>query len=124
MGERKPRLPPRWFVVTAWHVHRRIVRASRGRRGLLPPRADKWGALRLTTKGRRSGRPRSVILGYYEDGPEAEGLKGSSDRQSRSRCMSGGLQGKSFGEPSSRPEPSADLTLHPPGASQRTQPAR
>lgn len=69
MGEHKPRLPPRWFVVTAWHVHRRIVGASRGRRGLWPPRADKWGALRLTTKGRRSGRPRSVILGYYEDGP-------------------------------------------------------
>jgi deazaflavin-dependent oxidoreductase (nitroreductase family) len=25
--------------------------------------------LRLTTTGRRSGRRRSVILGYYEDGP-------------------------------------------------------
>jgi deazaflavin-dependent oxidoreductase (nitroreductase family) len=25
--------------------------------------------LRLTTSGRRSGQPRSVILGYYEDGP-------------------------------------------------------
>jgi deazaflavin-dependent oxidoreductase (nitroreductase family) len=25
--------------------------------------------LRLTTTGRRSGEPRSVILGYYEDGP-------------------------------------------------------
>jgi F420H(2)-dependent quinone reductase len=25
--------------------------------------------LRLTTRGRRSGEPRSVILGYYEDGP-------------------------------------------------------
>ena len=29
----------------------------------------KWGALRLTTTGRRSGEPRSVIIGYYEDGP-------------------------------------------------------
>jgi F420H(2)-dependent quinone reductase len=28
----------------------------------------KWGALRLTTTGRRSGEPRSVIIGYYEDG--------------------------------------------------------
>ena len=27
------------------------------------------GRLRLTTTGRRSGEPRSVILGYYEDGP-------------------------------------------------------
>ena len=63
------RLPPRWFVVSAWHVHRWIVRASRGRRGLWRPRPGKWGALRLTTRGRRSGEPRSVIVGYYEDGP-------------------------------------------------------
>ena len=34
-----------------------------------PPRPGKWGALRLTTTGRRSREPRSVILGYYEDGP-------------------------------------------------------
>jgi deazaflavin-dependent oxidoreductase (nitroreductase family) len=26
--------------------------------------------LQLTTTGRRSGAPRSVILGYYEDGPD------------------------------------------------------
>jgi deazaflavin-dependent oxidoreductase (nitroreductase family) len=57
--------------VTFWHVHRRIVRAFHGRRGLWPPRPGKgkWGALRLTVPGRRSGEPRSVILGYYEDGP-------------------------------------------------------
>jgi F420H(2)-dependent quinone reductase len=36
--------------------------------GLWPPRPDKWGALRLTTTGRRSGLPRSVIVAYYEDG--------------------------------------------------------
>jgi len=64
----KARLPPRWFVVTAWHVHRLIFRASRGRKGLWPPRPGKWGALRLTTRGRRSGELRSVIVGYYEDG--------------------------------------------------------
>ena len=68
MAEGKARLPPRWFVVTAWHVHRWIVRASGRRRGLWPPRPGKWGALRLTTKGRRSRKPRSVIIGYYEDG--------------------------------------------------------
>jgi deazaflavin-dependent oxidoreductase (nitroreductase family) len=61
-------LPPRWFIVAFWHLHRRIVRASGGRRGLWAPRAGKWGALRLTTTGRRTGEPRSVILGYYEDG--------------------------------------------------------
>jgi deazaflavin-dependent oxidoreductase (nitroreductase family) len=65
----KARLPPRWFIETFWRVHRRIVRASGGRRGLWPPRPGKWGALQLTTTGRRSGEPRSVIIGYYEDGP-------------------------------------------------------
>ena len=69
MAGGKARLPPRWFVVTAWHVHRRIVRASGGRKGVWPPRQGKWGALRLTTRGRRGGEPRQVILGYYEDGP-------------------------------------------------------
>ena len=28
-----------------------------------------WGALRLTTIGRKSGQERSVIIGYLEDGP-------------------------------------------------------
>jgi deazaflavin-dependent oxidoreductase (nitroreductase family) len=69
MAGGKARLPPRWFIVIVWHVHRMIVRASKGRRGLWPPREGKWGALRLTTRGRRSGESRSVILGYYEDGP-------------------------------------------------------
>jgi F420H(2)-dependent quinone reductase len=65
----KARLPPRWFIVLAWHVHRAIFRTTGGRRGLWRPRPGKWGALRLTTRGRRSGEPRSVIIGYYEDGP-------------------------------------------------------
>jgi len=68
MAGGKPRLPPRWFVVSVWHVHRGIVRVFGGRRGLWPPRPGKWGALRLTTIGRRSGEPRMVIVGYYEDG--------------------------------------------------------
>lgn len=68
MSEGKGRLPPRWFVVSAWYVHRWIVRATGARKGLWPPRAGKWGALRLTTVGRRTGEPRSVIVGYYEDG--------------------------------------------------------
>ena len=69
MAQDTARLPPRWFVVSARHVHRLIVRASGRRKGLWAPRPDKWGALRLTTRGRRSGEPRSVIVGYYEDGP-------------------------------------------------------
>ena len=42
---------------------------KRGPQGLWRPRPGKWGALRLTTTGRRTGEPRSVILGYFEDGP-------------------------------------------------------
>ncbi len=62
-------LPPRWFVVSFWHVHRAFVRATRGRRGLWNPKPGGWGALRLTVTGRRTGEPRSVIIGYLEDGP-------------------------------------------------------
>ena len=69
MAGSKARLPPRWFVVSAWYVHRGILRVTGGRKGLWPPRPGKWGALRLTTVGRRSGERRSVIVGYYEDGP-------------------------------------------------------
>jgi F420H(2)-dependent quinone reductase len=69
MARGKGRLPPRWFVVTFWHVHRWFVRVTGGRRGLWAPRPGKWGALRLTTRGRRSGEPRSVIIGYFEEGP-------------------------------------------------------
>ena len=67
--KRSPRLPPRWVVVSAWVIHRAIYRLSRGRKGLWPPKPNRWGTMRLTTVGRRSGKERSVILGYYEDGP-------------------------------------------------------
>ena len=63
------RLPPRWFVRTAWVVHRAIHRLTGGRRGLWTAKPGKWGTMRLTTIGRRSGQHRSAILGYYEDGP-------------------------------------------------------
>jgi deazaflavin-dependent oxidoreductase (nitroreductase family) len=66
---RSPRLPPRWFIRLAWSVHRGLYRVSGGRIGLWRPRPGRWGALRLTTTGRRSGRQRSVILAYVEDGP-------------------------------------------------------
>lgn len=61
-------LPPRWFIRLAWRVHRGILRATGGRKGLWLPRPGKWGALRLTTTGRRTGKPREVIIGYFEDG--------------------------------------------------------
>ena len=64
-----PRLPPRWFVRTAWVVHRAIYRLTGGRRGLWRPKVNRWGTMRLTTIGRRTGRERIAIVGYYEDGP-------------------------------------------------------
>ena len=64
-----PRLPPRWFIRLAWVVHRAIYRFTGGRWGLTLPRPGRFGLMRLTTVGRRSGRERAVILGYYEDGP-------------------------------------------------------
>lgn len=64
-----PSPPPRWFVRTAWVVHRALHRVSGGR-FLRRPRPDRWGMMRLTTTGRRTGQDRSVILGYYEDGPD------------------------------------------------------
>jgi len=66
---KKPRLPPRWFMRAFWKVHRAVLRLSRGRVGLWRPKPDKWGAMRLTTVGRRSGRARRVVVGYFEDGP-------------------------------------------------------
>jgi deazaflavin-dependent oxidoreductase (nitroreductase family) len=68
-GGRRPWLPPRWFVKLAWYSHRGLYRITGGRLGLWRPRGNRWGTLRLTTAGRRTGRQRSVILGYIEDGP-------------------------------------------------------
>jgi F420H(2)-dependent quinone reductase len=50
-------------------VHRAIYRVTPGRFGLWPPKPRRWGTLRLTTVGRRTGASRHAILGYYEDGP-------------------------------------------------------
>ena len=63
------RLPPRWFIRLAWFTHRGIHRVSRGRFGLWRPKPGGWGTARLTTIGRRTGQERSVMVGYFEDGP-------------------------------------------------------
>src|SRR5688500_2035865 len=63
------RVPPRWFVRLAWSIHRGLYRVTGGRIGLWRPRGNRWGTMRLTTTGRRTGQERSVILGYFEDGP-------------------------------------------------------
>jgi deazaflavin-dependent oxidoreductase (nitroreductase family) len=67
--ERAPRLPPRWFIRFFWYAHRAVCRMSGGRVGLWRPKPGRWGTARLTTTGRRSGQQRSVIVGYFEDGP-------------------------------------------------------
>ncbi|MEU4315540.1 nitroreductase/quinone reductase family protein [Nocardia sp. NPDC024068] len=69
-SDRTAKNPPRWFVLLAWYAHRALYRVTRGRIGLWTPKdAAHWGTMRLTATGRRSGRARSVLLGYFEDGP-------------------------------------------------------
>jgi deazaflavin-dependent oxidoreductase (nitroreductase family) len=65
---KQPFLPPRWFIRVAWAVHRALYRISGGRFGLRPPSEKTYGMLRIHTIGRRSGEPRTAILGYFQDG--------------------------------------------------------
>jgi deazaflavin-dependent oxidoreductase (nitroreductase family) len=55
-------------------VHRALYRLSGGRFLWTTSNKRGWGALRLTTVGRKSGKERSVILGYLEDGQDLVGL--------------------------------------------------
>jgi len=63
-------LPPRWFIRSFWTVQRAVYSVTRGRFGLRTATADRWGMLRLRTVGRLSGKERTAILGYFEDGPD------------------------------------------------------
>lgn len=65
---RPPKMPPPWFVHFAWRAHRGLYQVSGGRFLWTPANKRGWGAMRLTTTGRRSGRERSVIVGYLEEG--------------------------------------------------------
>lgn len=67
---KKPFVPPRWFVTRAWQVHRGLFRITPGTTALRLPKPGGWGTMRVTATGRRSGEPRPVILGYFEDGPD------------------------------------------------------
>lgn len=64
------RLPPRWFIRTAWKIHRALYRVTGGRFGLREPKPGGYGLARLTATGRRSGEQRSVMIGYFEDGDD------------------------------------------------------
>ncbi|WP_306320276.1 MULTISPECIES: nitroreductase/quinone reductase family protein [unclassified Streptomyces] len=69
-----PWLPPRPIIRLIWSAHRGAYRATGGRAGLWKPRGKGWGTLRLTTTGRRTGRPRGVIIAYVADGPRLVSL--------------------------------------------------
>jgi F420H(2)-dependent quinone reductase len=71
---RPPKVLPPWFVHTGWRVHRALYRLSGGRFLWTTSNKRGWGALRLTTIGRKSGQERSVIIGYVEDGPNLVAL--------------------------------------------------
>jgi deazaflavin-dependent oxidoreductase (nitroreductase family) len=61
--------PPRPLIKLFWKVHRAMYRVTGGRFGLqLPETGAKFGMLRIRTVGRRSGKTRETMLGYYPDG--------------------------------------------------------
>ena len=66
---KSPSLPPPWFIRLAWAIHRAMYRVTGGRRGLWKPKPGKWGTIKLTTVGRKTGKERVAILGYVEEGP-------------------------------------------------------
>jgi F420H(2)-dependent quinone reductase len=67
--KRAPRLPPRWFIRSFWAAQRALYTVTRGRFGLRTATADHEGWLRLRTVGRRTGKERTAIVAYFEDGP-------------------------------------------------------
>lgn len=65
-----PRTPPRALVRTFWLLHRAIYRLTGGRLGVWKPQAGtRFGTMRLRTVGRRSGKHRITMVGYFEDAP-------------------------------------------------------
>ena len=68
--EQELRLPPRSLIRTFWALHRLAYRLTGGRFGLARPESGvRFGMMRVHSVGRRSGRSRIAIVGYYEDGP-------------------------------------------------------
>jgi deazaflavin-dependent oxidoreductase (nitroreductase family) len=65
-----PFLPPRWFIRSFWAAQRAAYAVTGGRFGLRTATPDRWGMMRLRTVGRHSGKERTAILGYFEDGPD------------------------------------------------------
>ena len=68
---RPAKLPPAWFKHAFWRAHRALYRLSRGRLLWTPASKRGWGAMHLTTVGRKTGKERPVIVGYIDDGSNA-----------------------------------------------------
>ena len=68
MSSERRRVPPPWFFRGFGTVQRTVHRLSGGRLGISRPSPDRWGQVCLMSVGRRSGKERSAILGYHEDG--------------------------------------------------------
>ena len=69
-SKKSPSLPPRWFIRLFWVLQRAVYSVTGGRLGLRRATATRWGMMRLRTVGRRTGKERTAILGYFEDGPD------------------------------------------------------
>lgn len=65
---RPAKLPPVWVKHLFWRCHRFAYRLANERALWTPKSKRGWGAMHLTTTGRKSGHERSVIVGYIEDG--------------------------------------------------------
>jgi len=61
--------PPRIVIRTFWALHRAAYRITGGRFGVTRAKAgQRFGMMRITTVGRRSGQRRVAMIGYYPDG--------------------------------------------------------
>lgn len=59
-----PKAPPAWIKHLFWRAHRWLYRLLGDRVLWTPASRRGWGAMHLTTVGRRSGEDRGVIVGY------------------------------------------------------------
>ena len=70
-GDRRtgtPHATPHWLIRLVGVVHLAGYRLTGGRLGLSRPTPARWGHMCLTTTGRRTGKRRRAMLGYFDDG--------------------------------------------------------
>ena len=111
--QKRPTLPPNWFIRIAWAVHRAAYRWTGGRRGLWRANPEKWGTFRLHTVGRKSGKERIAILGYHEDGANLVTV-----------AMNGWMEGDPAWWVNLKAQPNASVELKGETRTVRARPAR